>query len=82
MERAPAVAQYARKDPLSATPKAAVQAVVWGIAAEEGRNGVRAKCVGVGTRTGIGHEPQTTLIDSLDVAPRRHKAVVSAFECA
>ena len=36
------------KDLLSAAPKAAVEAVVKGVAAEDGRFGVRANCVGVG----------------------------------
>ncbi|MFC3229711.1 SDR family NAD(P)-dependent oxidoreductase [Marinibaculum pumilum] len=44
----PAIRRYAVKDILSAAPKAAVEAVVKGVAAEEGRNGVRANCVGVG----------------------------------
>lgn len=44
----PAVDRYAKKDLLSSAPKAAVQAVVRGIALEEGPNGVRANCVGVG----------------------------------
>ncbi|MDR3498802.1 MAG: SDR family oxidoreductase [Parvibaculum sp.] len=44
----PAIRRYAVKDVLSAAPKAAVEAVVKGIAAEEGRFGVRANCVGVG----------------------------------
>lgn len=44
----PAIRRYAIKDVLSAAPKAAIEAVVKGIAAEEGRFGVRANCVGVG----------------------------------
>ena len=44
----PAIRRYAVKDVLSAAPKAAVEAVVKGVAAEEGRFGVRANCVGVG----------------------------------
>lgn len=43
-----ALSRYSVKDILSVAPKAAVQAVVRGIAAEEGRFGVRANCVGVG----------------------------------
>ena len=40
--------RYAKKDVLSSAPKAALESVVKGIAAEEGRNGVRANMVGVG----------------------------------
>ena len=47
----PAIRRYAVKDILSAAPKAAVEAVVKGVAAEEGRHGVRANCVGVGVLT-------------------------------
>ncbi|WP_214105647.1 SDR family NAD(P)-dependent oxidoreductase [Acrocarpospora catenulata] len=43
-----ALARYSVKDVLSVAPKAAVQGVVRAIAAEEGRFGVRANCVGVG----------------------------------
>lgn len=44
----PAIRRYAVKDVLSAAPKAAIEALIRGIAAEEGRFGVRANCVGVG----------------------------------
>ncbi|QQS10987.1 MAG: SDR family oxidoreductase [Rhodospirillales bacterium] len=44
----PAIRRYAVKDVLSAAPKAAVEQIVKGVAAEEGRFGVRANCVGVG----------------------------------
>ncbi len=44
----PAIRRYAVKDVLSAAPKAAIEAVIKGIAAEEGRFGIRANCVGVG----------------------------------
>lgn len=44
----PAVRRYAVKDVLSAAPKAAIEAVIKGIAAEEGRFGIRANCIGVG----------------------------------
>lgn len=44
----PAIRRYAVKDVLSAAPKAAVEAIIRGVAAEEGRFGVRANCVGVG----------------------------------
>lgn len=44
----PAIRRYAVKDILSAAPKAAIEAVVKGVAAEEGRFGMRANCVGVG----------------------------------
>lgn len=43
-----------KKDMLSSAPKAAVEAFVRGIAAEEGRYGVRANCVGVGLIEGDG----------------------------
>ena len=44
----PAIRRYAKKDILSAAPKAAIEALVKGIAAEEGRFGIRANCIGVG----------------------------------
>jgi len=44
----PAVRRYAVKDILSAAPKAAIETIVRGVAAEEGRFGVRANCVGSG----------------------------------
>lgn len=44
-----ALTRYATRDLLSAAPKGAVEQVVKAIAAEEGRFGVRANCVGVGT---------------------------------
>jgi NAD(P)-dependent dehydrogenase (short-subunit alcohol dehydrogenase family) len=47
----PAIRRYAVKDILSAAPKAAIEQVVRGVAAEEGRYGVRANCVGSGVIT-------------------------------
>jgi NAD(P)-dependent dehydrogenase (short-subunit alcohol dehydrogenase family) len=44
----PAIKRYAVKDVLSAAPKAAIEALVRGVAAEEGRFGIRANGVGVG----------------------------------
>lgn len=44
----PALKRYAVKDVLSVAPKAAIEALVRGVAAEEGRFGVRANGVGVG----------------------------------
>jgi NAD(P)-dependent dehydrogenase (short-subunit alcohol dehydrogenase family) len=46
-----ALRRYVKKDVLSVGPKAAVEAVVRAVAAEEGRYGVRANCVGVGAIT-------------------------------
>lgn len=43
-----ATSRFATRDGLSAVPKAAVEALVRGLAAEEGRFGVRANCVGPG----------------------------------
>jgi 3-oxoacyl-[acyl-carrier protein] reductase len=47
----PAVRRYAVRDILSAAPKAAIEQLVKGLAAEEGRFGVRANAVGVGVIT-------------------------------
>jgi len=47
----PAIRRYAVKDLLSAAPKAAVEQIVRGVAAEEGRFGIRANTVGVGVLT-------------------------------
>jgi len=44
----PAIQRYANKDLLSVAPKAAVEAIVRGVASEEGRFGIRANAVGVG----------------------------------
>ncbi|TXL75163.1 SDR family oxidoreductase [Vineibacter terrae] len=44
----PAMRRYAKKDILSSAPKAALESLVKGIAAEEGRHGIRANMVGVG----------------------------------
>lgn len=44
-----ALTRYATRDLLSAAPKGAVEQVIKAIAAEEGRHGIRANCVGVGT---------------------------------
>jgi 3-oxoacyl-[acyl-carrier protein] reductase len=40
--------RYPQKDILSVAPKAAIEALVRGIAREEGRHGIRANCVAVG----------------------------------
>jgi NAD(P)-dependent dehydrogenase (short-subunit alcohol dehydrogenase family) len=50
----PAIRRYSKKDMLSSSPKAAVEALARGIAAEEGRYGVRVNCVGVGLVEGDG----------------------------
>jgi 3-oxoacyl-[acyl-carrier protein] reductase len=50
----PAIERYSKKDALSSAPKAGIAATVRGIAAEEGRYGVRANCVGVGLVEGEG----------------------------
>jgi 3-oxoacyl-[acyl-carrier protein] reductase len=44
----PAVRKFLVSDILSSAPKAGIEAIVKGIAAEEGRHGIRANCVGVG----------------------------------
>jgi NAD(P)-dependent dehydrogenase (short-subunit alcohol dehydrogenase family) len=44
-----AMVRFATRDILSTAPKAAVEQVAKAIAAEEGKYGVRANCVGVGT---------------------------------
>ncbi|WP_432842626.1 SDR family NAD(P)-dependent oxidoreductase [Dactylosporangium sp. CA-092794] len=46
-----ATRRYPVRDGLSAVPKGAVEQLVWGVAAEEGRYGVRANCVGPGMLT-------------------------------
>lgn len=44
----PAINHYTKRDILSIAPKAAIHAVIRGVAVEEGRFGVRANSVGVG----------------------------------
>ncbi|MDP3893180.1 SDR family NAD(P)-dependent oxidoreductase, partial [Nocardioides sp.] len=46
-----ATSRYPARDGLSATPKAAVEGLVRGLAAEEGRYGVRVNAVGPGMLT-------------------------------
>jgi 3-oxoacyl-[acyl-carrier protein] reductase len=63
----PAIRRYAVRDILSAAPKAAIEALVKGLAAEEGRFGVRANAVGVGVITdGLYH----ALVESGDFDQR------------
>ena len=50
----PVLRHYTRMDVLSAAPKAGIEMLVRGIAAEEGRYGVRANCVGAGVLKGEG----------------------------
>ncbi len=50
----PVISRYTRMDLMSVTPKAAIQAITRGIAAEEGRYGVRANAIGVGVIEGEG----------------------------
>jgi NAD(P)-dependent dehydrogenase (short-subunit alcohol dehydrogenase family) len=47
----PGIRRVVKKHVLSAPPKAAIEAIVRAIAVEEGRNGVRANCLGVGLIT-------------------------------
>lgn len=49
-----AVSHYAKRDALSSVPKAGVEAIVKGIAVEEGRFGTRANVIGVGMLEGEG----------------------------
>lgn len=49
-----ALDRYPKRDVLSVAPKAALQATVRAIAAEEGRYGIRANCVSVGVVEGEG----------------------------
>jgi 3-oxoacyl-[acyl-carrier protein] reductase len=44
----PAVRRHSKRDLMSAAPKASVEAIARGLAAEEGRFGIRANCVGCG----------------------------------
>lgn len=50
----PVIERYTRSDLLSSAPKAGVQALIRGVAAEEGRYGVRANAIGVGVVKGDG----------------------------
>lgn len=44
----PGIRRVVKKHVLSAPPKAAIEAIVRAIAVEEGRNGIRANCLGIG----------------------------------
>jgi 3-oxoacyl-[acyl-carrier protein] reductase len=73
-----AVTRYSPKDVLSSAPKAAVQAVVRAVAAEEGRFGVRANCVGVGVlEEGLFHDlvEQGAYSEEFLAAARRNAAL-------
>lgn len=50
----PVISRYTRMDAMSVIPKAGVQALTRGVAAEEGRYGVRANAIGVGVIEGEG----------------------------
>lgn len=50
----PALRRHANQDLSSSGPKAAVEAIIRGVAAEEGRFGVRANSVGCGIVEGVG----------------------------
>lgn len=50
----PVIERFTRADLLSSAPKAGVQALIRGLAAEEGRYGVRANAIGVGVVQGEG----------------------------
>jgi 3-oxoacyl-[acyl-carrier protein] reductase len=50
----PALRRHANQDTMSSSPKAAIEALVRGVASEEGRNGIRANCVGCGIVEGQG----------------------------
>jgi 3-oxoacyl-[acyl-carrier protein] reductase len=53
----PALRRHANRDVMSSAPKAAVEAIIRGVAAEEGRFGVRANSVGCGlTDAGLVHK--------------------------
>ena len=60
-----AVDRSPAKDILSAAPKAAIQALIRGVAREEGRFGIRANCVGPGwIEAGLGGEIMANLSES------------------
>ena len=59
--------RYVLRDMLSSAPKAAIEAVVQAVAAEEGRNGIRANAVGVGI---LEEGMAATLLASGDVRER------------
>ena len=50
----PALRRHANQDTMSSSPKAAIEALIRGVASEEGRNGIRANCVGCGIVDGAG----------------------------
>lgn len=50
----PALRRHANRDVMSSAPKAAVEAIMRGIASEEGKHGVRANSVGCGITESVG----------------------------
>lgn len=70
-----AVDRVPARDIMSAAPKAAVEMLIKGIAKEEGRNGIRANCVGPGwIDAGLGRELMETELTA-DQAERIRRAV-------
>ncbi len=88
----PAVDRFPKRDLLSAAPKAAVQAVVRGIAAEEGRFGIRANCIAVGLLEGDGmwdmliergdYTPEVLAVAKRNIPMRRFGDVTDIAEAA
>ena len=71
-----AVRRNVRRDVLSASPKAAIEALIRSVAAEEGRYGLRANAVGVGLLAdGMAQE----LVDSGAVAPEAMRETEAAL---
>ncbi|MBS1886053.1 MAG: SDR family oxidoreductase [Actinobacteria bacterium] len=50
----PALRRHANQDTMSSAPKAYIEALIRGVASEEGRNGIRANSVGCGITEGPG----------------------------
>jgi 3-oxoacyl-[acyl-carrier protein] reductase len=73
----PVITRYTRMDLLSSAPKAGVQALIRGLACEEGRFGVRANCVGVGVIKGDGL--WTKLVESGDFTEKGLEHAMAAI---
>jgi 3-oxoacyl-[acyl-carrier protein] reductase len=79
-----ATRRFAVRDGLSVAPKAAIEALIRGIAAEEGRFGVRANCVGPGMLVD-GHAQRLVADGDLDdraLQAARDNTPLGRFGCA
>jgi NAD(P)-dependent dehydrogenase (short-subunit alcohol dehydrogenase family) len=78
-----AVDKAPTRDTLSASPKAAVETLLRGVAKEEGRNGIRANCVGPGwVDAGMGRQVMQTELSAENVERIKRSVPLRRFGTA